>query len=212
MEKNDVLPIQSTDFAGSTPTDSYRVGHGRPPKHTQFKPGQSGNPTDTAIALTIIPLVISMFKGSDEDDGELTGQQQALIENFEARQEISKSPTQSGAEQSSNDQLDGDATLAIRALKPFPRAHSQTTIRGGTREAATPLSNSRARPCQPSRDCELQHRCRYGKRLSASCCGSDRQFVAPECSRKHSVLGVQDSDKSTLLDRLSFIRRRSSLQ
>ena len=54
-----VLPIQSTDFAGSTPTDSYRVGHGRPPKHTQFKPGQSGNPTDTAIALTIIPLVIS---------------------------------------------------------------------------------------------------------------------------------------------------------
>jgi len=42
---------------------------------------------------------------------------------------------------------------------------SQTTIRGGTREAATPLSNSRARPCQPSRDCELQHRCRYGKRF-----------------------------------------------
>ena len=69
-------------FCWKHPTDSYRVGHGRPPKHTQFKPGQSGNPTDTAIALTIIPLVISMFKGGDEDDGELTGQQQALIENF----------------------------------------------------------------------------------------------------------------------------------
>ncbi len=27
-----------------TPDDEYEVGYGRPPKHTQFKPGQSGNP------------------------------------------------------------------------------------------------------------------------------------------------------------------------
>lgn len=25
--------------------DGYRVGPGKPPRHTQFKPGQSGNPT-----------------------------------------------------------------------------------------------------------------------------------------------------------------------
>ena len=27
-----------------TPDDEYEVGYGRPPKHAQFKPGQSGNP------------------------------------------------------------------------------------------------------------------------------------------------------------------------
>ena len=27
-----------------TPTPNYPVGKGRPPQHTQFKPGQSGNP------------------------------------------------------------------------------------------------------------------------------------------------------------------------
>ena len=27
-----------------TPDDDYEVGYGKPPKHTQFKPGQSGNP------------------------------------------------------------------------------------------------------------------------------------------------------------------------
>jgi hypothetical protein len=26
------------------PNDDYKVGHKRPPKHSQFKPGQSGNP------------------------------------------------------------------------------------------------------------------------------------------------------------------------
>jgi len=27
----------------SIPNDSYKVGYGKPPKHTQYKPGQSGN-------------------------------------------------------------------------------------------------------------------------------------------------------------------------
>lgn len=27
-----------------TPDNDYEVGYGKPPKHTQFKPGQSGNP------------------------------------------------------------------------------------------------------------------------------------------------------------------------
>lgn len=27
-----------------SPDDNYEVGYGRPPTHTQFKPGQSGNP------------------------------------------------------------------------------------------------------------------------------------------------------------------------
>lgn len=28
-----------------TPTGGYPIGHGKPPRHTQFKKGQSGNPT-----------------------------------------------------------------------------------------------------------------------------------------------------------------------
>jgi hypothetical protein len=32
-----------TDGNGSKPRTDYAVGYGRPPKHTQFKPGHSGN-------------------------------------------------------------------------------------------------------------------------------------------------------------------------
>jgi len=31
-------------MSGDVPSDDYKVGYGRPPKHTQFKRGQSGNP------------------------------------------------------------------------------------------------------------------------------------------------------------------------
>lgn len=31
-----------------TPGDDYKVGYGKPPKHTQFKKGQSGNPSGKA--------------------------------------------------------------------------------------------------------------------------------------------------------------------
>ncbi|MGI3186786.1 DUF5681 domain-containing protein [Nioella aestuarii] len=31
-----------------TPGDDYEVGYGKPPKHTQFKKGQSGNPSGKA--------------------------------------------------------------------------------------------------------------------------------------------------------------------
>ena len=34
---------QCDDPAGTEPGGTYAVGYGRPPKHTRFKPGQSGN-------------------------------------------------------------------------------------------------------------------------------------------------------------------------
>jgi hypothetical protein len=146
MSKDDVLPTDATDAARSAPGDSDRVGYCQPPKHSRFKPGQSGNPSgrpksrpsfgkelvakllmsvpdrdetkwgamcenvanagvaNTAIALKIIPLVISIFKDNAEDDGELTAEQTALVQNFEARQELSKSATQS--EQSTNEHFE----------------------------------------------------------------------------------------------------------
>ena len=33
-----------TDDTKNTPTGDYEVGYCKPPRHTQFKPGQSGNP------------------------------------------------------------------------------------------------------------------------------------------------------------------------
>ena len=37
--------IDETDQVGESPaSESYEVGYKKPPKHTQFKPGQSGNP------------------------------------------------------------------------------------------------------------------------------------------------------------------------
>jgi hypothetical protein len=33
-----------TDNEGQNPKQDYEIGYGRPPKKTQFKPGQSGNP------------------------------------------------------------------------------------------------------------------------------------------------------------------------
>lgn len=34
----------SAGNVGNTGPKTYQVGYGKPPKHTQFKPGQSGNP------------------------------------------------------------------------------------------------------------------------------------------------------------------------
>jgi hypothetical protein len=39
---SDKLPQEPADGACDEPTD--KVGPGRPPRHTRFKPGQSGNP------------------------------------------------------------------------------------------------------------------------------------------------------------------------
>ncbi len=142
MSKDDVQPTRATDAPKSRPTDSDRVGYRHPPKHSRFKPGQSGNPSgrpksrscfgkefvaafltlmpdgdktkframcdnladaaipDSGMALKLVPFIISIFKEDKEDGGELTAQQVQLIENFEARQELSNSPTQSHTEQS----------------------------------------------------------------------------------------------------------------
>jgi len=35
---------KSTTFSNGGGTSDYEVGYGKPPKHTQFRPGQSGNP------------------------------------------------------------------------------------------------------------------------------------------------------------------------
>jgi Family of unknown function (DUF5681) len=37
--------VKAGDSKGATdPAASYEVGYGRPPRHSRFKPGQSGNP------------------------------------------------------------------------------------------------------------------------------------------------------------------------
>jgi hypothetical protein len=41
----------------SSPGGEYAVGYGRPPQHTQFQPGRSGNPKSRAKgSKNLIPL------------------------------------------------------------------------------------------------------------------------------------------------------------
>ena len=35
---------------GEHPPGNYEVGYGKPPQHSRFQPGRSGNPTGTADA------------------------------------------------------------------------------------------------------------------------------------------------------------------
>src|SRR5215213_6143909 len=42
-EPSDAVPVEAQDPAASVGA-SYEVGYRKPPRHTQFKPGQSGNP------------------------------------------------------------------------------------------------------------------------------------------------------------------------
>jgi Family of unknown function (DUF5681) len=44
MSNNPNVPSHS-DFTQPADHSSYRVGYGHPPKHSQFRPGQSGNPS-----------------------------------------------------------------------------------------------------------------------------------------------------------------------
>jgi|GEM_PF-3077326 len=45
MSKEQMKPAnEPVGGHGDAPAADYQVGRGRPPKHTQFKPGQSGNP------------------------------------------------------------------------------------------------------------------------------------------------------------------------
>jgi len=40
--------------------DDYEVGYGKPPKHGQFKPGQSGNPKGRPKGRKNFPVLLEM--------------------------------------------------------------------------------------------------------------------------------------------------------
>src|SRR5919109_55750 len=44
----------------SPPDDGYKVGYGRPPKHSQFKPGRSGNPKGRPRKSKNVETLITM--------------------------------------------------------------------------------------------------------------------------------------------------------
>lgn len=56
------------------PQDGYNVGYGRPPKHTQFRPGQSGNPKGrpkrdkslTSLLAAILSETMSIVENGKE--------------------------------------------------------------------------------------------------------------------------------------------------
>jgi hypothetical protein len=52
----------------SNPSDEYRVGYGRPPKHTQWKPRESGNPKRRYRARTYntVEMIDQLFQSPIE--------------------------------------------------------------------------------------------------------------------------------------------------
>ncbi|BBI21788.1 hypothetical protein EKJ_26350 [Qipengyuania flava] len=49
---------------GSGATDAYQVGYGKPPAHTRFKPGQSGNPKGRPKAAKGLNTIVRETLGS----------------------------------------------------------------------------------------------------------------------------------------------------
>jgi hypothetical protein len=45
MSTNPIVPQNPTELPVANPSDPHRVGYANPPKHSQFKPGVSGNPS-----------------------------------------------------------------------------------------------------------------------------------------------------------------------
>ena len=69
---------------------SYAVGYGKPPKHSQFKPGQSGNPAgrpkDSRNVKTVL-LEIAQEEMTITENGEskVVSKQEALVRSLFAR-------------------------------------------------------------------------------------------------------------------------------
>jgi len=53
---------------------SYEVGKGKPPKETQFKPGQSGNPAGRPKSITVSDALRQALKVVDSNDGRTLAQ------------------------------------------------------------------------------------------------------------------------------------------
>lgn len=59
------MPKRS-DKSSEEKSEGYDVGHGKPPKHHQFKPGQSGNLKGRPKGTTLAAQVLKIFTESKE--------------------------------------------------------------------------------------------------------------------------------------------------
>jgi hypothetical protein len=55
-KERQAMPKRS-DKSSEEKSAGYEVGHGKPPKHSQFKPGQSGNPKGTTLAAQVLKTI-----------------------------------------------------------------------------------------------------------------------------------------------------------
>lgn len=54
------------------------VGKGKPPEHTKFKPGQTGNPKGRPKKLPEIDILLADVLGSEDENGELSEAKEIL--------------------------------------------------------------------------------------------------------------------------------------
>ena len=57
---------KSSDKKSEEKTDGYEVGYRKPPKHSQFKPGQSGNPNGRPRGASLATQVRNLLSMSNK--------------------------------------------------------------------------------------------------------------------------------------------------
>jgi len=68
----------------------YQVGYGKPPKHSQFKPGQSGNPTGRPrdsrnVKSVLIEVAQEEMVITENGESKVVSKQEALIRSLYAQ-------------------------------------------------------------------------------------------------------------------------------
>jgi hypothetical protein len=128
-------------------TDGYRIGYGKPPTHSRFRPGQSGNPAGrrkgvrnlmTDVKRTLSTLIKvredgrTRKKSTQEGalivlrEKALRGDARALDRLLELAQRFNNEPTETGPSQALAD--DDRAVLAAYAAECVAAASAPATV------------------------------------------------------------------------------------
>jgi hypothetical protein len=117
----------SVDGCSDAAASDYKVGRGRPPKHSQFKPGQSGNPNGrprgSANASTIVERALNRKVSVRKGDKKQT------MTTLEAITESYSLKAVQGDRHAANFVLNlGTKTGVIAPNQDEPAANDQTTM------------------------------------------------------------------------------------
>ena len=113
----------------AAPAPDYEVGYGRPPKHTRFQPGRSGNPSGSSKGQRSAREAV--------DRGEVLAEQILLKEGGIERRMSRETALLKALYAKA---LKGDTRAAGFFLPPLPRARAEEPGDGAPEDGAAPLA------------------------------------------------------------------------